>query len=153
MLSINDRISLYLPGTLFVLLIKDSHILKESTDVPLIFYFCTGLKTLAYVPCCWSMAPIVPNNFVLKLSVSGCATCSNHRIHQKEVRSELTYCGSGFEPSVLQTLMYDIPLLSKLIVLHPLIYVSFHSSCWRQIVTGRREAIRKLDIRVYYFKT
>ena len=92
------------------------------------------------------------NNFCAQTFSSGYAACSNHRIHQKEVRSELTYCGSGFEPSVLQTLMYDIPLLSKLIVLHTLIYVSFHSSCWCQIVTGRREAIRKLDIRVYYFK-
>ena len=92
------------------------------------------------------------NNFVLKLSVSGHVAYSNHRNPPKEWDQKLTYCESGFEPSVLQTLMYDIPLLSNLIVLHPLIYVLFHSSCWHQIVTGRREAIRKLDIRVYYLK-
>ena len=92
------------------------------------------------------------NNFILKLLVSGHVAYSNHRNPPKEWDQKLTYCESGFEPSVLQTLMYDIPLLSKLIVLHPLIYVSFHSSCWCQIVTGRREAIRKLDILVYYFK-
>ena len=66
------------------------------------------------------------------------------RIHQKEVRSELTCCGSGFEPS-LQTLMYDIPLLSNLI-LHPLIYVSFHSSYWCQTELEEEKLLEILDI-------
>ena len=43
--------------------------------------------------------------------------------------------------------MYDIPLLLKLIVLHPLIHVSFHSSYWCQTEL-EEEKLLKLDTRV-----
>ena len=92
------------------------------------------------------MAPIVKiTNVVLKFLVSGHATYSNHRNPPREWDQKLTYCESGFEPSVLQTLMYDIPLLSNFIVLHPLIYVSFHSSYWCKTEL-EEETLSKFDI-------
>ena len=37
--------------------------------------------------------------------------------------------------------MYDIPLLSNPIVLHPLIYVLFHSSYWHQTELGEEKLL------------
>ena len=88
-------------------------------------------------------SPIVKQIILLskKLSFRLCSHVATIRIHQKEVRSELTYCESGFEPSVLQTLMYDIPLISKFTPIN-ICFVSFQLLVPNR--TGRREVIEKL---------
>ena len=91
------------------------------------------------------------NNFVLKLKFQISVHMYNHKNPPREWDQSCLIVEAVWA-LFLQTLMYDIPLLSNLIFVHPLIYVSFHSSYWCQTETGRREAIRKLDIRVYYFK-
>ena len=53
---------------------------------------------------------------------------------------------------LLQTLMYDIPLLLNLIVLPPLIYVLFHSSYWHQTELGEEKLLENWTLHVYYFK-
>ena len=101
---------------------------KRLNWCAIIILFCTGLKTLSHVPCYLAkMGPIV-NQIILysNLKFQTIFAWSNHRNPPREW-DQSWLIEKWFEPS-LQTLMYDNPLLLNLIVLHPLIYVLFHSS-------------------------